>query len=57
MRDNYIAIPLLQDARIMVSNSQKVGEWPPDWGTYYYNFEYIRHAEPLDTWRLFDLEQ
>ncbi|MFC1934474.1 ABC transporter substrate-binding protein [Chloroflexota bacterium] len=51
--DNYTTVPLLRIARVVVSNSQKVGEWPPNSSTYYYNFEYARHAEPLNTWRLF----
>ncbi|MFC1934372.1 ABC transporter substrate-binding protein, partial [Chloroflexota bacterium] len=53
LRDNYCFVPFFVGAKIVVSNSQKVGEWPPNWGTYYFNFEYIRHAQPLNTWRLF----
>ncbi|MFC2004448.1 ABC transporter substrate-binding protein [Chloroflexota bacterium] len=54
--DSYTTIPLFFVPVIVASNSQKVGEWPPSWTCgFYYNFEYARHAEPLNTWRLFDL--
>ncbi|MFC1928250.1 ABC transporter substrate-binding protein [Chloroflexota bacterium] len=52
-RNNYVTVPLFIIPQIVVSNRQQVGEWPPYWSPYYAYFEYIRHAEPLNTWRLF----
>lgn len=52
--DNYIAVPLIQVPFIVVKN-KTVGDWPPNTSSYYYNFEYIRHAEPLNTFRLFEI--
>jgi ABC-type transport system substrate-binding protein len=53
--ENYIAVPLMQVPFIIAKNKNTVGDWPPNTGSYYYNFEYIRHAQPLNTFRLFDL--
>ncbi|MFC1933661.1 ABC transporter substrate-binding protein, partial [Chloroflexota bacterium] len=53
LRGNYVAVGLFIEPTIFASNSQKVGEWPENWTGYYHNFEYIRHAKPLNTWRLF----
>ncbi|MFC2004078.1 ABC transporter substrate-binding protein, partial [Chloroflexota bacterium] len=52
-RDNYITVPIFMIPQLMVSDKQKVGEWPSYWSGIYFNFEYIRHAEPLNTLRLF----
>ncbi|MFC1928948.1 ABC transporter substrate-binding protein, partial [Chloroflexota bacterium] len=53
LHDEYATIGLFVHTRPMLSNSQKIGEWPKSRYTFYYNFEYIRHAKPLNTWRLF----
>jgi peptide/nickel transport system substrate-binding protein len=52
--DNYVAVPLIQVPFIVVKN-KTVGDWPPNSSSYYYNFEYIQHAEPLNTFRLFEI--
>ncbi len=54
--DSYTTIPLLQVPYLVVKNNKTVGEWTPNSSSYYYNFEYIRHPEPLNTFRLFDLD-
>jgi len=51
--DNWEAIPLLEVPYLMAKNKAKVGEWPPDSSSYYWNFPYVRHAKPLNTFRLF----
>ncbi|MFC1928697.1 ABC transporter substrate-binding protein [Chloroflexota bacterium] len=56
MHDEYIAIPLLNVALLIATDNQKIGDWPPSYTSgFYFNFEYARHAKPLNTWRLFDL--
>jgi peptide/nickel transport system substrate-binding protein len=52
--DGWTAIPLIRVPYLVAKNT-KVGEWPPNTSSYYFNFEYIRHAQPLNTYRLFDL--
>ncbi|MFC2004290.1 ABC transporter substrate-binding protein, partial [Chloroflexota bacterium] len=52
-RNNYTNVPFFVEPLLYASNSQKVGEWPPWNTTFYHSFEYIRHAKPLNTWRLF----
>jgi peptide/nickel transport system substrate-binding protein len=55
-RDNWIGIPLIQVPYIVAKDNHTVGEWPPDSSSYYFNYEYIRHAEPLNTFRLFEID-
>ncbi|MFC1928761.1 ABC transporter substrate-binding protein [Chloroflexota bacterium] len=55
-RDNYLDIPLFTDIKPIAVND-KIGEWIPNYGTYYYNYEYASHPEPLNTWRLFEPEE
>ncbi|MFC1986838.1 ABC transporter substrate-binding protein, partial [Chloroflexota bacterium] len=52
--DMDATVPFVKLSRTIVSDSKKVGDWPEDWSTFYYNLEYVRHAEPLNTFRLFD---
>lgn len=54
--DSYTTIPLLQVPYLIVKNNKTVGEFTPNNSSYYYNFEYTRHPEPLNTFRLFELE-
>jgi len=51
--DYWEAIPLLKVPYLMAKNKAKVGEWPADSSSYYWNFPYVRHAQPLNTFRLF----
>ncbi|MFC1952428.1 ABC transporter substrate-binding protein [Chloroflexota bacterium] len=51
-REHFMNIPLVME-RIGYAKSDKVGEWPHSLGTYPYYFAYMRHAEPLNTFRLF----
>ncbi|MFC1929105.1 ABC transporter substrate-binding protein [Chloroflexota bacterium] len=53
LHDSYATVGLFAVPQIIVSNSQKVGDWPTNWSTNYFNFEYVRHAESLNTFRLF----
>jgi peptide/nickel transport system substrate-binding protein len=53
--DSWIGIPLMQVPYI-IAKSKDIGDWPPNSGSYYYNFEYIRHAQPLNTFRLFEID-
>jgi ABC-type transport system substrate-binding protein len=55
-RDSWLGIPLMRTPFLMAKNNTKVGDWTPNSSSYYYNFEYIRHAEPLNTFRLFEVE-
>jgi peptide/nickel transport system substrate-binding protein len=55
-RDSFNSIPLFQVPTMIAKNKTKVGDWPGNIKSYYFNFEYIRHAEPLNTFRLFELE-
>jgi len=52
--DGWTAIPLIK-VPYLVAKSDKVGEWPPNTSSYYLNFEYVRHAQPLNTYHLFEL--
>ena len=51
-RDNYINV-FLVIANQVWAVSKEVGEWPANITIKPSNFVYIRHAKPLDTWRLF----
>jgi peptide/nickel transport system substrate-binding protein len=57
MRDNYISIPIAA-ADTLWATTKKVGKWPvhkvPRARPIYWT--YIRHAKPLNTWRLFELD-
>jgi peptide/nickel transport system substrate-binding protein len=52
--DGWTAIPLIK-VPFLVAKSDAVGEWPPNTSSYYLNFEYVRQAQPLNTYRLFSL--
>jgi peptide/nickel transport system substrate-binding protein len=55
-RDSWLGIPLMRTPFLIAKNNTKVGDWTPNSSSYYFNFEYIRHAEPLNTFRLFEVE-
>ncbi len=48
-----LLIPLVKGSTIW-AHSNKIGEWPENSGVFPKNFVYIRHAKPLNTWRLFN---
>ena len=54
-RDSWLGIPLMNAPYIVAKNPATVGDWPPDCSSYYYALEYVRHAVPLNTFRLFDV--
>jgi peptide/nickel transport system substrate-binding protein len=54
--DNYIVVPIMQVPYLIVKNNKVIGDWTPNTSSYYFNFEYARHAVPLNTFRLFELE-
>jgi peptide/nickel transport system substrate-binding protein len=53
--DSWVSIPLIQLPYIVAKNNEKVGEWPADVSGFYWSFCYIRHAEPLNTFHLFEI--
>ncbi len=53
MRDNDINVPLVEAFTGWAYKGEKVGEWPKNAGDTPKNFQYIRHPQPLNTWRLF----
>jgi ABC-type transport system substrate-binding protein len=55
--DGWTAIPLIKVPYIMAKIKDKVGDWPPNTTSYYFNFEYVRHAQALNTFRLFELTE
>ncbi len=55
IHDNYVDIPLMHVPYMIAKNKHTVGEWVPNSSSYYFNFEYIRHVEPLNTFRLFEI--
>jgi len=53
--ENFTNIPMCTYPRFVVVDKAKVGDWPTNFAEFYYNFEYIRHATPLKTFRLYEL--
>jgi ABC-type transport system substrate-binding protein len=52
--DGWCEIPLIR-VPYLIAKNKSVGDWPPNTSSYYFNFEYVRYAQPLNTYRLFDL--
>ncbi|MBE3142277.1 MAG: ABC transporter substrate-binding protein, partial [Thermoplasmata archaeon] len=56
--NNYIFLPIATVLNPWVYNPEKVETGvPPGMTNEPYNFAYLRHAEPLNTFRLFDLDK
>lgn len=54
---NWVTIPVIQAHQIWAYNNKKMsGDWPMDMVDKDMNVDYIRHAKPLNTWRLFEIE-
>jgi peptide/nickel transport system substrate-binding protein len=53
---NRVTIPVIQAGQVWAYNKELVGDWPMEMLSKGQNIEYIRHAKPLNTWRLFELE-
>jgi len=51
-RSLYSHVPIVYAPRLHGAN-QKVGEWPPGRQDYFRNIAFVRHAKPLNTYRLF----
>jgi peptide/nickel transport system substrate-binding protein len=56
--DEYTVVPLFYVPFIMASSKKTVSPqgWTRNTNTYYFNYEYVRHANPLNTYRLFELK-
>lgn len=54
-RDHYNTVGLFYIPTCYVLSNKTVGEWQRNTAPYYQNWEYIRHATPLNTFRLFDV--
>jgi len=50
-RSLYAHVPLVYAPRLHGVN-KKVGEWPPSRHTYFKNIVFVKHAKPLNTYRL-----
>ena len=57
-RELHESVPLFYMPFLMAINNDTVSPvgWTRSTNTYFYNFEYVRHAEPLNTFRLFELD-
>jgi len=53
--ENYGPIPLLRVGMCYAWNSDKISPWPHSFNAQPAYFEYVRHAQPLNTFRLFNL--
>ena len=53
--DNSGPIPILRAGFCFAWNSDKIQAWPHSALSTPYNIEYIRHAQPLNTFRLFTI--
>jgi peptide/nickel transport system substrate-binding protein len=53
MYKEWHALPLLMASPTWAYRDAAVGEWPKTKADKSHHFEYIRHAKPLNTWRLF----
>jgi ABC-type transport system substrate-binding protein len=51
--NEYITIPIVMASPVWAYRDTVVGEWPRSVSDKSHHFEYIRHAKPLNTWRLF----
>jgi peptide/nickel transport system substrate-binding protein len=51
--DNIGPIPLVQAGYCFAWNSDKISPWPHPYSSRPVYFEYIRHAQPINTFRLF----
>lgn len=55
MRSNYVNIPIVAAGSVWGYNGEKVeGKWPMQATGKPRGFVFMRHAKPLNTWRLFD---
>jgi peptide/nickel transport system substrate-binding protein len=54
--ESWLNIPLILVPYLMAKDNAKIGDWPPATDSYYWNFAYVRHAEPLNTFRLFEVD-
>jgi ABC-type transport system substrate-binding protein len=57
MYDNYITMPLFMILPAFAFNSETVEKVPPALTTHSLNYAYLRHAQPLNTFRLFELDK
>ncbi|MFC1820636.1 ABC transporter substrate-binding protein, partial [Thermodesulfobacteriota bacterium] len=55
LRDNYATASIVTAHPAWGYNSKKVGDWPRNMATRPSNYVYIRHAEPLNKYRLFEI--
>jgi len=53
LHDNWTLIPMVTASSAWASRDAVVGEWPKSASPMAHMFEYVRHAKPLNTWRLF----
>ncbi len=53
IRDNYLMMPVLAIQNNYAWNPKKVSEWPHGSTPYPQYWQYIKHAKPLNTFRLF----
>jgi peptide/nickel transport system substrate-binding protein len=52
---NWVTIGVVQVGEVYAYNNEVVGDWPASKTQRYQNVDWIRHAKPLNTWRLFEL--
>jgi ABC-type transport system substrate-binding protein len=55
MRDDYTSISMVVTSQIFARDKKKVGKWPQSQSELL-SPAYIRHAKPLNTWRLFEID-
>jgi peptide/nickel transport system substrate-binding protein len=53
---NWVTLPVMLAGSVWGYNNEVVGDWPLQMVDKDHNIDYIRHAKPLNTWRLFELE-
>jgi peptide/nickel transport system substrate-binding protein len=53
---NWVSIPVIMAGSVWAYNNEVVGDWPMEMEQKTHNVSYIRHAKPLNTWRLFELK-
>jgi ABC-type transport system substrate-binding protein len=53
--NTYTVIGLFAPPTIYINNKKIVGDWARSTNEYYFNWEYIRHIPPLNTFRLLSL--
>jgi peptide/nickel transport system substrate-binding protein len=54
--DNWVTIPVIQAGECWVYNNEVASDWIQDPEGKYHNMDYIRHAKPSNTWRLFEIK-